>query len=91
MKVTIDGIEYAPVLVFHNTDTRSLSQLLKDIRAVLNWTIVEACSRSGCASATLWRAEQGLSSLSLLTAARISRAYGVPIHILAAAALNEES
>lgn len=90
MKVTIDGIEYAPALVFHNCDPRPLSQLLKDIRAVLGWTIPEACARSGCASATLWRAEQGRSSLSLVTAEKIARAYGVPIHILAAAALNEE-
>lgn len=91
MKVTIDGIEYGPMPPIYTGDGRQLSVLLKDIRSVLGFTLDEAAGRIGCAVSSLHNLENMRSRQpSLSMAAKISRAYGVPIHILAAAALNEE-
>jgi transcriptional regulator with XRE-family HTH domain len=91
MKVTIDGIEYAPVLPFYSGDKRTLSVLLADIRKVLGWTLAQAGVHIGCSVGGLHALECADRMPSLKMAAKISRAYGVPIHILAAATLNEES
>jgi transcriptional regulator with XRE-family HTH domain len=91
MKVTIDGIEYAPVLPFYSGDNRTLPVLLADIRKVLGWTLEESAVRIGCSKSNVYEMERRCHKPSLEMAAKISRAYGVPIHILATAALNEES
>ena len=90
MKVTIDGIEYGPMPPIYTGDTRPLCVLLADIRSVLNWTLAQAGVHIGCSGGNLHALERGDRMPSLRMAAKIARAYGVPIHILAAAALNEE-
>lgn len=90
MKVTIDGIEYGPIPEVV-VSKKPLHVLLKEIRRALGLTLDEACGIIGCARSTIQHLEDGrLPNPSLKMSAKIARAYGVPIHILAAAALNEE-
>lgn len=90
MKVIIDGIEYGPMPKVVVGD-KPLRVVLKDLRYALGFTLDEASGRIGCAISTLHNLEDGrISKPSLKLSAKIAHAYGVPLEILAAAALNEE-
>lgn len=90
MKVTIDGIAYGPMPEVVVGD-KPLNVLLRETRKALGLTLDEASTLVGLSITALRNLEIEKHSPYFKTAVQISRAYGVPIHILAAAALNEES
>ena len=89
MKVTIDGIDYVPALAVAVGD-KPLRVVLREARQALGLTFDEASAMVGVVKSSLHALETGVKNPSFATVAKISRVYGVPIHILAAAALNEE-
>lgn len=89
MKVTIDGIEYLPVLPVV-VGTKPLRVVLREARKALGLTLSEASSMIGIAQTSLRNLEIAQHAPYFHTAVKIAQVYGIPIHILAAAALNEE-
>lgn len=87
MQVTIDGVDYMPVPKLLEPKG-TMGETLRAARKGMKLSLEAASKAIGCSKGYLWELEADSAMPGLDMAARISRAYGVPLGVLGAFALR---